>query len=112
MEIKIDCQCGTRFSFDVEPVNGRMPVGIGCPSCQTDATGAANTVIAQHFGQVAPPPPAPAAPPPRMRLATAPAHAAPAAVATAPGEVAQPADATDSALLNRTIFFVKERVSL
>src|ERR1043165_1645236 len=111
MEIKIDCQCGTRFSFDVEPVNGRMPVGIGCPSCQTDATGAANAIIAQQFGQVAPPPPAPAAPP-RMRLVTAPAHAAPAAVAAAPGEVAQQADASDSALLNRTIFFVKERVGL
>jgi len=110
MEIKIDCQCGTRFSFDVEPVNGRMPVGIGCPSCQTDATGTANAIIAQQFGQVAPPPAPPA--PPRMRLASAPAHAAPAAVAAAPGEVAQQADASDSALLNRTIFFVKERVGL
>jgi len=26
MEIKIECGCGTRFKFDVEPVNGRMPV--------------------------------------------------------------------------------------
>ena len=28
MLIKIQCGCGTRFSFDVEPVNGRMPVEV------------------------------------------------------------------------------------
>lgn len=111
MEIKIECQCGTRFSFDVEPVNGRMPVGIGCPSCQMDATSAANAIIAQQLGLAAPPPPAPAGPP-KMRLATSPAHAAPAPVAAAAVEAGQQADASDSALLNRTIFFVKERVSL
>ena len=80
MEIKIECPCGTRFKFDAEPVNGRMPVGIGCPNCRLDATGAANAIIAQHLSQTAlPPAPAPAsAPAPvRVRLATAPAQSAP-----------------------------------
>lgn len=111
MEIKIECQCGTRFKFDVEPVNGRMPVGIGCPNCKLDATTAANAVITQQLGLVAPlPVPAPA--PAGLRLASAPAHAAPPPVVSTSPEAAPQADPSDSALLNRTIFFVKERVGL
>ena len=124
MEIKIECQCGTKFKFDVEPVNGRMPVGIGCPSCQLDATGAANAVIAQQLGMAAPapaaPPPMPAtapAPAPGLRLsisrpATPPPTAVPPPV---PADGAPPTamgDAPNSALLKRTIFFVKERVGM
>jgi len=45
MEIKILCACGTKFKFDVEPVNGRMPAPIACPACGADATAQANTVI-------------------------------------------------------------------
>jgi uncharacterized protein YxjI len=110
MEIKIECSCGTRFKFDVEPVNGRMPVAIGCPSCKLDATGAANAIIAQ---QLPPPAPAPAARPAGLRLAGTAERTAP-----APSEMQMPegisaaADASDSALLNRTIFFVKERAGL
>ena len=115
MEIKIECQCGTKFKFDVEPVNGRMPVGIGCPNCQLDATAAANAIIAQQLGHAAPSAPAT---PPRMRLATPTAHAAPSPPQhsiTPPLHAADSspqADASDSALLNRTIFFVKERTGL
>jgi hypothetical protein len=70
MEIKIECSCGTKFKFDVEPVNGRMPMPVACPACGMDATGQANeflrskeaasvsNVSAASYSS-APPPPAP-----------------------------------------------------
>lgn len=45
MEIKIDCSCGTRYGFEVEPENGRMPTSVACPGCGADGTSAANTQI-------------------------------------------------------------------
>ncbi|HYG35966.1 MAG TPA: hypothetical protein VEC99_14345, partial [Clostridia bacterium] len=45
--IKIQCPCGQRYSFDVEPANGRMATPIACPSCGADGTAAANEIIAQ-----------------------------------------------------------------
>ncbi|MDB6067228.1 MAG: Pyrrolo-quinoline quinone [Pedosphaera sp.] len=67
MIIKVECTCGTRFEFEVEPVHGRMPVRINCPACGLDATAAANAIIeTQSHPQPAaasPPPPAhPSAP--------------------------------------------------
>lgn len=47
MEIKIQCDCGQKFKFDVEPVNGRMPYAITCPVCGADGTTKANAIIAQ-----------------------------------------------------------------
>ncbi|MEO7298073.1 MAG: PQQ-binding-like beta-propeller repeat protein [Verrucomicrobiota bacterium] len=47
MNLKILCDCGTKFSFDVEPVEGRMPVNIACPRCGVDVTNTANTLIEQ-----------------------------------------------------------------
>lgn len=47
MLIKLNCQCGTRYSFDVEPVNGRMPIKVACPGCGADGTEAANELIAK-----------------------------------------------------------------
>ncbi len=47
MNIKIECACGTRYSFDVEPQNGRMPFPVHCPNCKGDGTDAANEIIAQ-----------------------------------------------------------------
>lgn len=46
MELKVVCDCGQKLKFDVEPVNGRMPVRINCPACGADATEAANRVLA------------------------------------------------------------------
>lgn len=102
MELKIDCECGTRFKFDVEPVNGRMPVGIGCPDCKLDATGAANRLIAQQLGLSAAVAPAAAPAPAGLRLAGTRTESAPPPVVAA----------AESPLLNRTIFLVKERVGL
>ena len=45
MEIKIECDCGTRFKFDVEPIHGRMPAPVRCPACDSDRTDQANGLI-------------------------------------------------------------------
>jgi hypothetical protein len=77
MTIKIQCGCGTRYSFEVEPQNGVMPFRVNCPNCNADGTEAANQVIAQtseaeQTGQprlrmqaTAPPPPEDLPPPPK-----------------------------------------------
>src|SRR5580658_3754917 len=63
MTIKIQCQCGSKYSFEVEPVEGRMPFAVHCPTCNAEGTDAANQFIAQAAGQ------------PRLRVQTAPAAA-------------------------------------
>jgi len=99
MEIKIQCDCGARYAFDVDPVNGRMPVPVQCPSCGADGTAAANEFIARQSPAAAPPPP----PQPGVRLRT---------VATPASTSAWAAPAAPRSLLDRTTFFVKERVAL
>jgi hypothetical protein len=47
MPIKINCGCGQRYSFDIEPINGRMPSSVACPVCGADGTSVANAIIAQ-----------------------------------------------------------------
>jgi hypothetical protein len=80
MELKVLCNCGQKFKFDVEPVNGRMPFTVSCPTCGQDGTASANTLLAQA-GLVPPsssislPPPQPAAVPPVSRPVPVPATA-------------------------------------
>jgi hypothetical protein len=92
MTIKVQCGCGTRFSFEVVPVAGRMPVPIHCPTCNADDTELANALIQQQLStpvRIAPvatsaPPPEPApAPPSGLRVARL-HHAQQAAPAAAP----------------------------
>ena len=66
--VKIQCGCGQRYTFDVEPINGRMPSAVACPVCSADGTTAANEAITRSLG--AQPAGAPA---PSMRVHTAPA---------------------------------------
>ena len=47
--VKIQCGCGQRYAFDVEPVNDRMPGAVSCPVCGADGTSAADSVIAQSL---------------------------------------------------------------
>ena len=47
--IKIQCDCGQRYAFEVEPVGGRMPKAVVCPACGADGTTAANAAIAQSL---------------------------------------------------------------
>ena len=85
--VKIQCGCGQRYTFDVEPINGRMPSAVACPVCGADGTSAANEAISQslaaqpavapapgvrpHFAPTAPsvpPSPVTSAPSPRSPL--------------------------------------------
>ncbi len=47
--IKIQCGCGQRYAFEVEPISGHMPSAITCPVCGADGTEAANQAIAQSM---------------------------------------------------------------
>ena len=88
MEVRVACPCEQTYAFDVEPLNGRMPVPVSCPACGADGTSLANEAIRQTLGLSAPPP---APPPPvtapvavrvnRTAYADAPAPPPPAAVA-------------------------------
>jgi hypothetical protein len=70
MEIKVQCDCGQKFKFDVEPVNGRVPFTVNCPVCGADGTPRANVLLQQLLppqpvaSAYAPPPPPAAAPAP------------------------------------------------
>jgi len=82
--VKVVCDCGQKYAFDVEPVNGRMPARVNCPVCGADGTHTANEHLARSLSTPPPPPPPrPAAP----TLAPAPVSAlapAPAPVQYAP----------------------------
>ena len=66
MELKIRCDCGQKYKFDVEPVNGRMPFTVACPICGADGTEKANAVLRETIVHQIPAPPAssPQTPPP------------------------------------------------
>jgi hypothetical protein len=100
MEITVECPCGTHYQFDVEPVDGKMPVPVACPKCNADGTALSNAFIAAHL--------APSAPVsrPAMRLATPPP--APPVDVEAPYSIPRPApshrvQAESSGLLLGTI---------
>jgi hypothetical protein len=56
LTLKIECECGTRFKFDVEPVDGKMPVEVYCPHCGLDGTDQANAQITAILAGKPPPP--------------------------------------------------------
>jgi hypothetical protein len=53
--IKLQCRCGQKYSFDVEPIGGRMNRMVACPVCGADGTEVANIALAQMLSK---PPPA------------------------------------------------------
>jgi len=56
--VKIICHCGQKYAFDVQPVNGQMPVSVTCPACGRDGTIAANESIRKMLhGKTQPLPP-------------------------------------------------------
>jgi hypothetical protein len=67
MELKVVCDCGQKYKFDVEPAGGRMPFAVNCPVCNADGTAAANALLVGRFSAAGPPaalvPPPPPAPP-------------------------------------------------
>jgi len=54
-ELKVQCDCGQKFKFDVEPVNNQMPFTVACPICNRDGTEKANMLLRAQAG-VAPAP--------------------------------------------------------
>ena len=68
--IKIECDCGQRYAFDVEPVNGQMTSPVACPACGADGTSTANDIIGNCFPPL--PPPAPVSAPDPAPAATVP----------------------------------------
>ena len=104
IELKVHCDCGQKFKFDVEPVNNQMPFTVACPICKRDGTPKANTLLQQMsvFKQVEPAPASTVAPPPapmRLPTATAPAPDASAPAPIAPiASVAPPSAAAPSRL--------------
>jgi hypothetical protein len=46
MELKVVCNCGQKYKFDVEPVEGVMPFTVNCPVCGVDGTNLANGLLA------------------------------------------------------------------
>ncbi len=58
--VKIYCVCGQKYAFEVQPVNGGMPVSVNCPVCKRDGTEQANQHLARILnGKTQPlPPPA------------------------------------------------------
>ncbi len=68
IELKVHCDCGQKYKFDVEPSNGRMPFTVNCPVCGVDGTEKANALIQQlPEYQVTPPAPA-TSEPSKLRL--------------------------------------------
>lgn len=116
MQIKLECGCGTKYKFDVEPVNGRMPVRVQCPNCGNDGTTDADLILARQFplesrAAASAPVPAMAARP--LRVASG--QGSPAAVAQQPYELAAaaaPRSYAPASLLDRRTFFIKERVAV
>lgn len=47
MELKILCDCGQKYAFDVEPIADQMPFFVNCPSCGKDGTQSANSLLAK-----------------------------------------------------------------
>jgi hypothetical protein len=67
--ISLDCPCGQRYEFEIEPADGQMPGTVACPTCGADGTAAANDFIGQTLAAQ------PAAAPPtsaRLRVNTPP----------------------------------------
>ncbi len=64
ISVKIECGCGQRYAFDVEPVNGQLAAPVACPICGTDGTATANAIIATKLSPPFAPPPVTAPPPP------------------------------------------------
>jgi hypothetical protein len=96
LELKIQCDCGQKYKFDVEPVDGRMPWEVNCPICGASGTASCNELLRQMSPVAAPSMVAAASEPPQPRLVVNRTHApsAPAATLEAPpAEQYQMADA-------------------
>jgi len=128
-EVKVQCACGAKYKFDVEPIFNQMPTRVQCPTCGADGTAAANAYLQQRTPPGAPVPVPANVPTPRPAAVPAPAPVpvpvaavaapAPAAGLKLAGGAAAAAEASADGggaafrpLLQRSTFFVKERVAV
>lgn len=87
-EIKLQCDCGQKIKFDVDPSYTQIPFPVNCPVCGADCLDKANqalgaTAPAAPVAAVAAAAPAVSTGAPRLRIG----HSAPAPVATAEAPV-------------------------
>jgi hypothetical protein len=94
LPVKIQCGCGQKYSFDVEPVNGLMASTIACPVCGADGTVVANQVIAQTMAAQAPIAPAPGLKLSAVAEPAAPVAPPPALPSNAPRSIGRPGSAS------------------
>src|SRR5688572_27586485 len=91
--MKIQCPCGTKYSFDVTPEMVNAPIRFVCQNCGVDSSALVNQIIRQQFGADAAPVPTRTAVAPPAAIAPPPSHR-PAVSTTAPViPTAQPAPA-------------------
>jgi hypothetical protein len=84
--MKVQCQCGSKFSIDVTPEMARDPIRFVCPNCNTDLSGPINDLVREELGLgAAPMAAAPAQAP--MRLSLGRAAAAPETAPAAPARL-------------------------
>lgn len=57
--VKIFCSCGQKYSFEVQPVDSRMPFPVACPACGQDGTHQANQFIVRIRNGITQPLPSP-----------------------------------------------------
>jgi hypothetical protein len=74
--MKIQCACGTKIAFDIQPEMALNPVQFVCPNCGLDSSAMVNQIIRQELGVSSAPAPVPTAPPPTAPPMVAPASAA------------------------------------
>lgn len=65
--MKIQCACGTKYSFEVTPEMARNPVRFVCPNCGLDSSAYVNQLVREELAQKNPPD-TPASTPPAARL--------------------------------------------
>ena len=49
-QMKIQCSCGAKYSFDVTPAMAQTPVRFVCSACGVDASDMVNSLIRQELG--------------------------------------------------------------
>jgi len=95
VELKVYCDCGQKYKFEVEPLHGQMPFRVECPVCHSDGTAKANESLQQMAVPVEPAPAyatagAPVAPPPMAPIPIAAAAPKLRVSASAPAAAPQP----------------------
>ena len=111
MEVKIQCGCGTRYKFDWESADGQMAAAVQCPKCGGDGTAVANQIIQQGRSPGAPGP-AVVSSGAVFPAAGSTGHTVHLSAPTASPSSGPFAAQANRSLLERTSFFVKERVAV